>query len=421
MAAMGHTIAEKILAAKSGMEAPAGHLVVADVDVIMAHDSLGPMALEAFQQMGNPQIPHREKICFMTDHLVPAPARNYAQMQKQMRDFAQKWGVRQYGAGDGICHQLLVEKEVSPGQIVIGTDSHTCMAGALNAFATGVGSTDVAAAMATGQLWFRVPETVKIILEGKLPEGVYAKDLILFLIGQMTADGANYKALEITGDTLSSLSMGSRFTICNMGIEMGAKAAILEADAITCGWLEEQGVSRPIAPVTADEDAGYSRIFTFQVGGLEPQIAKPHAVDQVVPLRETMGTPIQEVVIGTCTNGRLEDLEIAAHILKGKRIAKGLNLIVIPASRSVCLQSLKQGVIQILVEAGAVVLAPGCGPCVGVHGGIPADGDNVLSTANRNFKGRMGNAKANIFLGSPATAAATALAGKIVDPRDYLT
>lgn len=417
---MGHTIAEKILAIKSGMDARAGHLVVADVDVIMAHDSLGPMALEAFQEMGNLQIPHPERICFMTDHLVPAPARNYAQMQKQMRDFGKKWGVRQYGAGDGICHQLLVEKEVRPGQIVIGTDSHTCMAGALNAFATGVGSTDVAAAMATGQLWFKVPETIKILLQGKLADGVFAKDLILFLIGQMTADGANYQAVEITGDTLAVLSMGSRFTICNMGIEMGAKAAILEADATTQGWLKEQGFMGPIKSVTADGDATYSRNLEFDVGGLEPQIAKPHAVDQVVPLREVRGTPIQEVLIGTCTNGRVEDLEIAAAILKGKRIAESLNLIVIPASRSVFLQALKKGSMEIFVEAGATVLAPGCGPCVGVHGGIPADGENVLSTANRNFKGRMGNPNANIFLGSPATAAATALAGKIVDPRDYL-
>lgn len=418
---MGHTIVEKILAVKSGMDVRAGHLVVADVDVIMAHDSLGPMALEAFQEIGNLQIPHRERICFMTDHLVPAPARNYAQMQKQMRDFAKKWGVRQYGAGEGICHQLLVEKEVRPGQIVIGTDSHTCMGGALNAFATGVGSTDVAAAMATGQLWFKVPETIKIIFQGKLADGVFAKDLILFLIGQMTAEGANYKAVEIVGDTLSSLSMGSRFTICNMGIEMGAKAAILEADTITQGWLGEQEVMGPIKPVKADSQAVYSQILSFNVGGLEPQIAKPHAVDKVVPLREVLGTPIQEVLIGTCTNGRLEDLEIAAAILKGKRIAENLNLIVTPASRSVLLQALKKGLIEIFVEAGATVLAPGCGPCVGAHGGIPADGDNVLSTANRNFKGRMGNPSANIFLGSPATAAATALAGKITDPRDYLT
>jgi 3-isopropylmalate/(R)-2-methylmalate dehydratase large subunit len=417
---MGNTIAEKILATKSGMDARAGHLVVADVDVIMAHDSLGPMALDAFAEIGNCQIPYGERICFMTDHLVPAPARNYAQMQKQMRDFARKWGVRQYGTGDGICHQLLVEKEVRPGQIVIGTDSHTCMAGALNAFATGVGSTDVAAAMATGQLWFKVPETIQVILQGKLPDGVFAKDLILFIIGQMTADGANYKAVEMAGDTLSSLSMGSRFTLCNMGIEMGAKAVTLEADAVTHGWLEKQGVSGPIQPVTADGNAVYSRILAFPVGGLEPQIAKPHAVDQVVPLREVRGLPIQEVLIGTCTNGRLEDLEIAAAILKGKRIAEGLNLIVVPASRSVLLEALKKGFIDIFVEAGGIVLAPGCGPCVGVHGGIPADGDNVLSTANRNFKGRMGNPNANIFLGSPATAAAAALAGKIVDPREHL-
>jgi 3-isopropylmalate/(R)-2-methylmalate dehydratase large subunit len=295
------------------------------------------------------------------------------------------------------------------------------MAGALNAFATGVGSTDVAAAMATGQLWFKVPETIRIILQGKLPPGVYAKDIILFLIGKLTEDGANYQAVEITGETISLLSMGSRFTICNMGIEMGAKAAIMEADETTRQWLSSHEVPGLIKPVKSDADAAYSRTLEFRVDQLEPQIAKPHKVDNVVPLQEVAGTPIQEVVIGTCTNGRLEDLEIAAAILKGKRVAAGTVLIVIPASRSVLLEAMDQGVMRTLVEAGAMVIAPGCGPCVGVHGGIPADGENVLSTANRNFKGRMGNPNANIFLGSPAVAAAAALEGKIVDPRKYLS
>ncbi len=417
---MGYTIAEKILSEKSGMEAKPGRLVVADIDVIMAHDSLGPMALEALAEIGEFVIPHPERICFMADHLVPPPARNYAHLQKQMRDFAKQWGIRQHRSGEGICHQLLVEKEVRPGQIVIGTDSHTCMAGALNAFATGVGSTDAAAAMATGELWFKVPETIKIILNGTLPAGVFAKDLILFLIGKFTQEGANYQALEMTGETISSLSLGSRFTLCNMGIEMGAKAALMEADEATRQWLLKNGASGPMKPVTPDPDAVYSRAVEFQVGHLEPQIAKPHQVDKVVPLQEIAGTPIQEVVIGTCTNGRLEDLEIAATLLKGKRIAADLALVVIPASRSVLLEAMETGVMRTLVEAGAVVIAPGCGPCVGVHGGIPADGENVLSTANRNFKGRMGNPNANIFLGSPAAAAAAALEGKIADPRKYL-
>ena len=417
---MGDTIAEKILTEKSGMEAKAGRLVVADIDVIMAHDSMGPMAIEALAEMGKIVIPHPEKICFMTDHLVPTPARNYAKMQKQMRDFAKEWGIRQYGAGDGICHQLLVEKEVRPGQIVIGTDSHTCMGGALNAFATGVGSTDAAAAMATGQLWFKVPETIRIIFQGKLPAGIFSKDLVLFLAGKITEDGANYQAMELTGETISSLSMGSRLTMCNMGVEMGAKAAIMEADETTRQWLLQQGVQGTVKSVKTDADAVYSRTIEFQVGNLEPQIAKPHKVDNVVPVKEAAGTPIHEVVIGTCTNGRLEDLEVAAAILKGKRIVPDMRLIVIPASRSILLEAMDKGVIRTLVEAGALVLTPGCGPCVGVHGGIPADGENVLSTANRNFKGRMGNPNANIFLGSPAAAAAAALEGKIADPRKYL-
>ena len=417
---MGYTISQKILAEKSGTEARAGHLVVADIDVIMAHDSLGPMAIEALAEMGEVIIPHPERICFMMDHLVPTPARNYAQMQEQMRNFARKWGIRQHGAGEGICHQLLVEKEVKPGQIAIGTDSHTCMAGALNAFATGVGSTDVAAAMGTGQLWFRVPETIQIVMQGTLPPGVFAKDLILFLIGKLTEEGANYQAVEMSGETISLLSMGSRFTICNMGIEMGAKASIMEADEATRKWLLRNGGQGKIKPVKPDADAVYSRTLEFQVDQLEPQIAKPHKVDHVVPLKEVAGTPIQEVVIGTCTNGRLEDLEIAAAILKGKRIAADLALVVIPASRSVLLEAMGRGVIRALVEAGAMIIPPGCGPCVGVHGGVPADGANVLSTANRNFKGRMGNPNANIFLGSPAAAGAAALEGKIVDPRKYL-
>jgi 3-isopropylmalate/(R)-2-methylmalate dehydratase large subunit len=417
---MGDTVAEKILSEKSGMEARAGRLVVADIDVIMAHDSLGPMAIEAFAEMGKIVIPHPEKICFMTDHLVPTPARNYAKMQKQMRDFAKEWGIRQHGAGDGICHQLLAEKEVRPGQIVIGTDSHTCMSGALNAFATGVGSTDAAAAMATGQLWFKVPETIRIIFQGKLPAGIFSKDLVLFLAGKITEDGANYQTMELTGETISSLSMGSRLTMCNMGVEMGAKAAIMEADETTRQWLVQQRVRGSIKSVKADADAVYSRTIEFQVGNLEPQIAKPHKVDNVVPLKEAAGTPIHEVVIGTCTNGRLEDLEVAAAILRGKRIAPDMRLIVIPASRSILLEAMDKGVMRTLVEAGALVLTPGCGPCVGVHGGIPADGENVLSTANRNFKGRMGNPNANIFLGSPAAAAAAALEGKIADPRKYL-
>lgn len=417
---MAYTTAEKILGEHSGMEAKSGHIVIADVDLIMAHDSLGPMALDALGELGEFTIPRPEILCFMTDHLVPAPARNYAQMQKQMREFARKWGIRRYGAGDGICHQLLVEKEIRPGQIVIGTDSHTCTGGALNAFATGVGSTDAAAAMATGQLWFRVPETINIVLEGKLPEGVYAKDLILYIIGKFGAEGANYKAVEIFGETLATLSMSSRFTLCNMGIEMGAKAVILETDDVTATWLEQQGAHEPLKRVRPDAQARYCRTLEIRVDQLEPQVAKPHRVDNVVPLREAEGTAIHEVVIGTCTNGRLEDLEIAARILKGKRIAKDICLIVIPASRSVLLEAMATGVIETLIGAGAIMLAPGCGPCVGVHGGIPADGENVLSTSNRNFKGRMGNPNANIFLGSPATAAVAALTGRIEDPRSYL-
>ena len=418
---MGYTIAEKILSDHSGMEATSGRTVIADVNVVMAHDSLGPMALEALAELGDIRLPKPEIVCFMADHLVPAPARNYAQMQKQMQEFARTWGIRRYRPGDGICHQLLVEKEIRPGQVVLGTDSHTCMGGALNAFATGVGSTDAAAAMATGRLWFKVPETIRIVVRGKLPDGVFAKDLILWTIGTFTAEGANYKAVEMSGDGVPTLSMSSRFTICNMGIEMGAKAVILEADDAAVRWLEQRGLQGPIKKTHPDSSASYCRTLEIRLDQLEPQIAKPHNVDNVVPLKEVAGTPIQQVVIGTCTNGRLEDLELAASILKGRRIAPDLSLIVIPASRSILLEAMARGVIATLIESGALMIPPGCGPCVGVHGGIPADGDNVLSTSNRNFKGRMGNPASNIFLGSPATAAVAALTGRIEDPRNFLS
>jgi 3-isopropylmalate/(R)-2-methylmalate dehydratase large subunit len=274
--------------------------------------------------------------------------------------------------------------------------------------------------MATGRLWFKVPETIRIWLRGVLPPGVSAKDLILFLIGQLTADGANYRAVELAGETVSSLSLASRFTVCNMGIEMGAKAALMEADGKTLEWLASKGRPGPFQAVRPDADASYSRVLEFRADRLEPQIAKPHQVDQVVPLREAAGTPIHEAVIGTCTNGRLEDLETAAAILKGRRIAPHMRLVVAPASRSILLEAMDRGVVRTLIEAGAMILPPGCGPCVGIHGGIPADGENVLSTANRNFKGRMGNPSANIYLGSPGAAAAAALEGKIADPRKYL-
>ena len=418
------TISEKILAEHAGLrEVEPGQLITARLDLVLGNDITAPLGIEEFRRSGATKVFDPAKVVLVPDHFVPNKDIKSAQQCQILREFAREQSlVHYFEVGEmGIEHALLPEQGlVLPGDLVIGADSHTCTYGALGAFATGVGSTDAAAAMATGQLWFKVPETIKIILQGTLPPGVLAKDLILFLIGKLTEDGANYQAVEVTGDTISSLSMGSRFTICNMGVEMGAKAAIMEADEATLRWLLRNQAGGPIKPVKPDADAVYSRTLEFRVGQLEPQIARPHKVDNVVPLNEVAGTPIEEVVIGTCTNGRLEDLEIAAAILKDKRIAADTRLIVIPASRSVLREAMDKGVMRTLVEAGAMVIAPGCGPCVGVHGGIPADGENVLSTANRNFKGRMGNPNANIFLGSPGAAAATALEGKIADPRQYL-
>jgi len=309
---------------------------------------------------------------------------------------------------------------VTCGDLVVGADSHTCTYGALNAFATGLGSTDIAASMISGKLWFKVPESIKIIIKGKIPEGVYAKDIILYIIGELTADGATYKSIEFTGEVIRKLSMESRFTICNMAVEMGAKVGMMEVDEETLRWLRKHSSKKKPKPVRPDKDAHYSEVLEFNISSLEPQVARPHRVDNVSPVSKVKGVRIDVVFLGTCTNGRLEDLKIAAKILKDRKIHREVRFIIAPASKAIYLEALKEGIIEIFIKAGAAVVAPGCGPCVGTHEGVPADGENVISTANRNFKGRMGNPKAFIYLASPATVAASALEGKIADPRDYI-
>lgn len=417
---MGQTIAEKILSEHSGQRVYAGDIVVAEVDMIMGQDGTSPLAIKAFNSMGGAGVCDREKVVMVIDHSAPSPNEGVSALHKLMREFAADKGFKLYDIGEGVCHQLLPESgKVGPGKLVIGADSHTCTYGALNAFSTGVGSTDLAAAMICGKMWFKVPETVKFVLNGVLPPGVYAKDLILYLIGDVTADGATYQAVEYTGEAVAALSIDGRMTIANMAIEMGAKAGLMNADEKTLQWLK-QYTDQKFTPVFADADANYAEVREYDVSKLEPQVAKPHRVDNTAGVSEVAGTPIQQAVIGTCTNGRLEDLRIAADILKGKKIAKGVRLIVAPASKRVFLAAMAEGIIQTLVEAGAAVVTPGCGPCVGTHNGIPSDGENVISTANRNFKGRMGNSNANIYLASPATVAASALTGEITDPRNYL-
>lgn len=417
---MGKTIAEKILSKKSGQDASAGDIVIANLDFVMGQDGTSPLAIKAFSEMQASKVFDPSRVAMVIDHSSPSPLEGVSELHRQMRVFANQQGINFYDIGEGVCHQLMPERgHVIPGDLVIGADSHTCTYGAINAFSTGVGSTDLAAGLIAGKLWFKVPDTFKFVLNGTLPAGVYSKDLILYLIGDVTADGATYMAAEYVGEAIAALSVEQRFSISNMAIEMGAKCGLMEADQKTIDWVKAHS-QKEFETVKADADAVYARIKEYDVSALEPQVAKPHTVDNVAPVSQVAGTPIQQGVIGTCTNGRIEDLRIAAGILKGRKIDRHTRLIVAPASRQVMLQAMREGLLEIFVEAGAAVVTPGCGPCVGTHNGVPSDGENVISTANRNFKGRMGNNKAFIYLGSPATVAASVLFGKITDPREFV-
>ncbi|MFA5384122.1 MAG: 3-isopropylmalate dehydratase large subunit [Eubacteriales bacterium] len=417
---MGQTIIEKILSSHSNSQVYANDLVVAEVDLIMGQDGTSPLTIKAFQEMGGDKVFDPGKVIFVIDHNAPSPNEGVSALHKLMRDFARQKEICTCDVGEGVCHQLIPETgAVGPGSLVIGADSHTCTYGALNAFSTGVGSTDLAAALISGRMWFKVPDTLKIICHGELPPGVYSKDLILYLTGQITADGATYLSVEYTGQAISALSQEARFTISNMAVEMGAKAGLMAADEKTFSWLSNF-TDKKYQSVEPDPDAKYFRTEEYDVSKLEPHVARPHAVDNVCPVGEVSDTAINQAVIGTCTNGRLEDLRIAASILKGRKCNKDVRLIVVPASRKIMLDAIKEGIVGTLIESGAAFVTPGCGPCVGTHNGVPSDGEVVISTANRNFKGRMGNSKALIYLASPATAAASAITGRITDPRDFL-
>jgi 3-isopropylmalate/(R)-2-methylmalate dehydratase large subunit len=415
----GKTIAEKIFSAHSGTDARAGDIVVADVDFVMGQDGTSPLAIRALENMGVDAVFDPAKVAVIMDHSSPSPLEGVSALHTMMREFGKKTGCHVYDVGEGVCHQLVPEKgHVVPGDLMVGCDSHTCTYGALNVFSTGVGSTDGAAAMAAGKLWFKVPETMKVTYTGALQPGVFSKDLVLYLAGQIGADGATYEALEFHGPVIDALSVEARMTISNMAIEVGAKAGLMEADSKTLEWFEGRGEKTP-APVAPDADAEYVRELAFDADAIGPQVAKPHAVDNVSPIEEVEGTPIAQGFIGTCTNGRLEDLAIAASVLKGRKVHPDVRLIVAPASRQVLLDAIAAGYVQTLVEAGAALVTAGCGPCVGTHNGVPSDGENVISTANRNFKGRMGNSNAFVYLSSPATVAASVIEGKITDPRTY--
>ncbi len=417
---MGQTIAEKIFSSHLHRPVKAEEIVFSPVDLMMTNDASITTVWEALKKIPNSTVRDPKKLVVILDHYCPSPSQEVSRIHQEIKTFVEKYGCTLYAEGEGICHQLIPEKgHVIPGQLVIGSDSHTTTYGALNALATGVGSTDLALAIHYGLLWFMVPPSMKIEIQGRIPHGVYAKDIILHIIGTITARGANYQAIEFIGDTLPSISMEGRLTICNMVVEMGAKAGIMPGDEICRAWLQEKGIKN-ITPVPPDPDASYAARQFFDISMLEPQIACPHQVDNVRPISEVKGKKIGMAFLGTCTNGRLEDLAIAAKILKRSKIHPRVALVITTASREVTVEACAKGYIQTLLESGGMLNAPGCGPCVGALGGIPGDGVNVLSTANRNFLGRMGNTKANIYLSSPATLAASCLTGKITDPRDFL-
>jgi 3-isopropylmalate/(R)-2-methylmalate dehydratase large subunit len=417
---MGQTLAEKILSAKSDTQAIAGSIVIARIDLAFVQDSTGPLTLRQFYETGLNTIHNPQKTVLFIDHSTPSPARELSNDHIFLRSFAEEKGVVLSDIGQGVCHQLLAESWANPGDVIVGADSHTVTAGALGAFATGMGSTDIAVAMALGRTWLRVPETTRIVVNGKMSRGVYAKDLILHLIGRIGADGATYQALEFGGEGIDTMPVSDRLTIANMVVEAGAKVGLFPSDDITKDYLQNQGRGECYVPLNPDPDTTYSSIIEIDATKLEPTVAKPHTVDNTALVRELKGIRIDQVFIGTCTNGRLEDLRIAAGILKGKKIHPHTRLIIAPASRKVFLDALTEGYIVTLIEAGATIVPPGCAACLGVHQGVLGDGEACLSTANRNFKGRMGNPEAFIYLASPATAAATAIRGEITDPRDFL-
>ncbi|MBE0521253.1 MAG: 3-isopropylmalate dehydratase large subunit [Candidatus Methanoperedenaceae archaeon] len=412
------TISEKILSRACGKEAHADDFVIATVDYAMAHDGTSVLAVKSFREMGVEKVWDPEKIIIPFDHIVPANNEKAASLQRDIRQWIKEQGIINFtDSGGGICHQVLPENGFAmPGKLIIGADSHSCTYGALGAFATGVGATDMAEIFATGKLWLRVPRTIRINVEGRLQAGVSAKDMTLYIIKNVGADGANYRAVEYYGETISSLSMSGRMTLCNMGIEMGAKTGIVPPDEKTFQYLKGRARDE-YTPVLADDGADYIMEYNFDVSDLEPQVAKPHEVDNVSGISDVAGTPIDQVFIGSCTNGRYEDLEAVAELLKGKKVRA--RTIVLPASRSVLIKATESGIITTLLEAGAIIAPPGCGPCLGAHMGVICEGETCLSTSNRNFKGRMGTGGL-IYLSSPETAAASALRGEITDPRSLL-
>lgn len=418
------TIAEKILARASGKgEVEAGEIVMAEIDIAMIHDLTGPLAVESFNKIGTEKVWDSSKIVIPFDHQVPADSLDSANNHIFMRNFVKEQNIENfYDVNEGVCHQVLPEKgHVLPGTLIVGADSHTCTYGALGSFSTGIGSTDMAMVLSTGQLWFKVPETIRFNVEGKLKENVSAKDVILNIIGQVGADGASYKSCEFAGETISEMNISQRMVLSNMAIEMGGKTGIIEPDTKTYQYLENRVSEKNKARLNAfkeksnlktDLDSASLEIIDIDVSNLEPQVACPHNVDNVKPASE-LDIEIDQVFIGSCTNGRIEDLRDAAKILKGNKVAKGTRMLIIPASREIYLNALNEGLIKIFIEAGALVSAPCCGPCLGGHTGLIGPGEVSLSTSNRNFKGRQGSPEGEVYLSSAKVAAWSAIEGRI--------
>lgn len=413
----GKTLTEKILTSAAGMEAYAGDIVIANVDVVLAQDGTGPLVVSQWEKLGVGEVANPDRTIFFIDHAAPSPRRELSNAHMIIRDFAKKTGARVSDVAEGISHQRVAEDYTEPGFVVVGADSHTCTSGALGAFATGMGSTDIAVALTAGKIWLRVPETIKVEINGEMPAGVYAKDLMLTVIGTIGADGATYKALEFTGDTIKNMPVTDRLTLSSLAVEAGAKAGLFAADEQAKKFMASRGRAEGFRELAADAGAEYEKVVYINAAELVPVVSAPHTVDNVMRAEDAAETIIDQAFIGTCTNGRLEDLRIAAAIVKGKKVASGVRFLVAPASRDVYLAALKDGTIETLAEAGAVIMNPGCGACVGVHEGILGDGEICLSSQNRNFKGRLGNPDAFIYLASPATVAASALTGHITDPR----
>jgi len=416
----GQTIVEKILSRASGHTVRAGDIAIAKVDLAYVQDGTGPLTFRQMEKMGLVKAANPSRSVVFIDHAAPPARKELATDHVYLREFAAKTGMVLSDVGEGVCHQVAFEKYVRPGDVVIGADSHTVMGGAMGAFATGMGSTDVAVALALGKTWLRVPETLKFEIAGKFAKGVYSKDLILKVIGEIKTDGATYKAMEWGGPAIASMPMTERMVLSNMAIEAGGKCGPQPSDVETRRYLKEHGREDDWKEIRPDPDAGYEEVREHDASELEPMVARPPQEDNVVPVTDpsVKDLKIHQVYLGSCTNARYEDIQVFCDYMKGEKVAKGTRLIVVPASKEAYVRSMREGLFDLLLEAGATINPPGCGACPGVHMGVPGDGENVLSTTNRNYVGRMGNPAAFTYLASPATAAATAIHGAITDPRE---